>query len=368
MKNKLDIIALNDWGLGNINKPLIISGPCSAETEEQVLETALQLKANGINIYRAGIWKPRTKPGSFEGVGSKGLAWLTKVKKETEMLVCTEVANAKHVKEALDAEIDILWIGARTTANPFAVQDIADALQGVNIPIFIKNPINPDVDLWEGAVERIYKAGIRRIGVIHRGFSSYEHSIFRNVPQWQIAIDLKRRIPNIVTINDPSHIGGKRSLIHSISQKAMDLDFDGLMIESHIEPDNAWSDAKQQVTPGALNDILNSIIIRDAKTDGAFLDTLENLRLQIDKIDDNIMDLLQNRMTISSDIGKYKKENNMTILQQDRWVDLLEKNKNKGESRELSKEFISKVYKIIHQESINSQTKIMNQQNKKDKY
>ena len=361
MKNKLELIGLENWGLENTEKPLVISGPCSAETEEQVLETARRLKSIGVNIYRAGIWKPRTKPGCFEGVGSRGLKWLEQVKKQTNMQVCTEVANAKHVEEALKSKIDILWIGARTSANPFAVQEIADAIQGEKIPILIKNPINPDIDLWEGAIERIYKAGINRIGAIHRGFSSYEHSIYRNIPQWQLAIDIKRRIPNLVMINDPSHIGGKRDLIQSISQKAMDLNFDGLMIESHIEPDLAWSDAKQQVTPEALKLILDTIIIRDANTAGAFLDTLENLRHKIDKVDDNIMDLLQDRMSISSDIGKYKKENNMTILQQDRWSDLLEKNKIKGSKRELTKAFISKVYKAIHQESINKQNEIMNQ-------
>ena len=360
MKNKLELISLENWGLKNIKKPLVISGPCSAETEEQVLKTALQLKSIGVNIYRAGIWKPRTKPGSFEGIGSQGLKWLEEVKKQTNMQVCTEVANAKHVEEALKSKIDILWIGARTSANPFAVQEIADAIRGEDLPILIKNPVNPDIDLWEGAIERIYKAGIDRIGAIHRGFSSYEHSIYRNIPQWQLAIDIKRRIPNLVMINDPSHIGGKRGLIQSISQKAMDLNFDGLMIESHIDPDHAWSDAKQQITPDVLKIILESIIIRDANTAGAFLDTLENLRHKIDKIDDNIMDLLQDRMNISADIGKYKKENNMTILQQDRWSDLLEKNKIKGSKRKLTKAFISKVYKAIHQESINKQNEIMN--------
>jgi chorismate mutase len=360
MKDKLQLVELGSWGLENIEKPLIISGPCSAETEEQVLETARQLKKIGVNIYRAGIWKPRTKPGSFEGVGSEALQWLKKVKEETGMLVCTEVANVKHVHEALQAGVDILWIGARTTANPFAIQEIADALQTVNIPVLIKNPVNPDIDLWEGAIERIYKAGIRRIGAIHRGFSSYEHSIYRNIPQWQLAIDIQRRVPNLLMINDPSHIGGKRELIQPISQKAMDLNFDGLMIESHINPDKAWSDAKQQITPETLNLILNSIVIRDPLPEGAFLDTLENLRHKIDKIDDELMALLQERMKVSVEIGKYKKENNITILQQGRWNSLLKNHKIKGRKWNLTEEFVSKIYKAIHQESINKQTDVMN--------
>ncbi len=360
MSTELNITELKNWGLPNSDKPIVISGPCSAETEEQVLETARQLKKIGVTIYRAGIWKPRTKPGSFEGVGSKGLKWLKKVKTETGMLVSTEVANVKHVYEALRSGIDIIWIGARTSANPFAMQEIADALEGVDIPVLIKNPVNPDVDLWEGAVQRIYKAGIRKIGVIHRGFSSYEHSIYRNIPQWQLAIDIKRRLPNIVMINDPSHIGGKRELIQPISQKAMDLNFDGLMIESHIDPDNAWSDAKQQITPETLNIMLESIVIRDVSPDNASLDTLENLRHKIDKIDDELMDLLQQRMKVSVNIGNYKKENNMTILQQGRWSSLLQNHKNKGRKRDLSEDFISKVYKAIHQESINKQTEVMN--------
>jgi chorismate mutase len=360
MDKELNITELKDWGLPNTGKPLIISGPCSAETEEQVMETARQLKKIGVNIYRAGIWKPRTRPGSFEGVGSQGLKWLKKVKAETGMLISTEVANVKHVYEALRSGIDIIWIGARTSANPFAMQEIADALEGVDIPVLIKNPVNPDVELWIGAIERINKAGITKIGAIHRGFSSYEHSIYRNIPQWQLAIDLKRKLPNLPIINDPSHIGGKRELIQPISQKAMDLNFDGLMIESHIDPDKAWSDAKQQITPETLNIILESIVIRDANPNNTSLDTLENLRYKIDKIDDDVMDLLQKRMAVSVDIGKYKKENNMTILQQSRWNNILQNSKQKGLKKDLAPEFISKIYKAIHQESINKQTNVMN--------
>ncbi len=363
MGKELNILKLQDWGLSNYEKPLIISGPCSAETEVQVLETARQLKRINVNIYRAGIWKPRTRPGSFEGVGSQGLKWLKKVKEETGMLIATEVANVKHVHEALASGIDILWIGARTSANPFAVQDIADALEGIDIPVLIKNPINPDVELWIGAIERINKAGITKIGAIHRGFSSYEHTIYRNIPQWQLAIELQRKLPNLPIINDPSHIGGKRDLIQPISQKAMDLNFDGLMIESHIDPDNAWSDAKQQITPETLRLLLENIVIRDVHPENASLDTLDDLRHKIDKIDDDLMDLLQERMKISVNIGNYKKENNMIILQQGRWGEILLKNKIEGEKRDLTSEFILKVYKAIHQESINKQTAVMNKNN-----
>ena len=360
MKKELDIWPLSSWGLSTIDKPLVISGPCSAETEEQVLQTARELHLQGIGIFRAGIWKPRTRPGSFEGVGDIGLEWLQKVKKETKMLVATEIATPKHIERALDFGIDIFWVGARTTANPFAIQEIADCLQGVDIPVLIKNPINPDVELWIGAIERINKAGINRIGAIHRGFSSYEHSIYRNHPQWQLAIELQRRLPQLPLINDPSHIGGKRDLIQSIAQKAMDLNFDGLMIESHINPDKAWSDAKQQITPKQLSAILDNIVIRDVSPEGVTLETLEEFRYKIDKIDDDFMDLLQKRMEISEEIGKYKKQNNMTILQAGRWAYLLEKNRKKGQKRDLNPEFIFKLYKAIHQESINKQNKIMN--------
>jgi len=338
-----------------------MSGPCSAETEEQVMTTANALKKNGVNIYRAGIWKPRTRPGSFEGIGSEGLPWLQRVQKETGMLVATEVANVKHVYEALRAGVDILWIGARSSANPFAIQEIADALKGMDIPVFVKNPINPDADLWMGAIERLYDAGIKRIGAIHRGFSSYDKSIYRNNPLWQIPIDLKRKIPNIPIICDPSHIGGKRELLQSISQKAMDLNFEGLMIESHCDPDNAWSDAKQQITPQSLDVLLESLIIRTVQPEGISLNTLEDLRYRIDKIDNELMDLVQQRMGLSEDIGHYKKNNNMTILQQTRWEEILDKNIKKGEKRDLSPAFILKMFKAIHQESINKQTSIMNQ-------
>lgn len=360
MNKNLNILNIKDWGLPNANKPLIISGPCSAETEKQVLETAQQLKNIGITIFRAGIWKPRTRPGSFEGVGDKGLEWLKKVKEETGMLVTTEVANIKHINKALNAGIDILWIGARTTTNPFAIQEIADALKGIDIPVLIKNPVNPDVDLWVGAIERINKAGIKRIGAVHRGFSSYDNSIYRNIPQWQICIDLQREIPELLMINDPSHISGKPELIYPISQKAMDLNFDGLMIESHINPSKALSDAKQQITPNTLKELINSIIIRDVSPNNASIDSLENLRHQIDNVDDDLLDLLKQRMDISANIGQYKKENNMTILQHNRWNEILQRNISKGLENNLNEDFVSKIYKVIHQESINKQTSIMN--------
>jgi len=359
-KMENQIKKLLDWGINYEEKPLIISGPCSAETEEQVLRTAHELSQNGISIYRAGIWKPRTRPNSFEGVGSIGLGWLKKVKQETGMLISTEVANVKHVYEALKAGIDILWIGARTTANPFAVQEIADALEGIDIPVLIKNPVNPDVELWIGAIERFQKAGISRIGVIHRGFSSYEHSIYRNTPQWQIPIELKRRMPEVPIFCDPSHISGKRELLKEISQKALDLDFEGLMIESHINPDDAWSDAKQQLTPSDLNEMIKHLILRQAQPNGVSLNTLDDLRFKIDKYDQELLEIIENRMKAAQEIGVYKKENNMTILQAGRWDEILEKSIQAGKEHELSKEFISTVFKAIHQESINKQTAILN--------
>ena len=285
-------------------RPLVIAGPCSAETEDQVLETAKELAAQGIKIFRAGIWKPRTKPGGFEGVGSIGLPWLKRVKEETGMYVSTEVANQYHVFEALKYGVDILWIGARTAANPFSMQEIADALKGVDIPILIKNPVNPDLELWIGAVERIYNAGIRKIGVIHRGFSAYDKRIYRNLPQWHIPIELRRRFPNIPIICDPSHIGGKRDLIAPLSQQAMDLGFDGLIIESHCNPDCTWSDASQQVTPDVLAYILDMLIIRETSQS---TENLNELRRQIDELDNQLLDLLAKRMRISREIGLYKK-------------------------------------------------------------
>lgn len=349
------------WGLDNPDRPLIIAGPCSAESEEQVLDTARQLKAMNIQIYRAGIWKPRTRPNSFEGVGSIGLEWLKLVQKEVGMKVSTEVANVKHVYEALRFGVDIIWIGARTSANPFAMQEIADALKGVDIPVLVKNPVNPDVDLWMGAIERIQGAGISRVGAIHRGFSTFDKTRYRNAPQWQLPIELRRKMPDIPMIVDPSHIGGRRDILQEISQKALDLNYDGMIIETHCNPDKAWSDAKQQITPAELGKLIGKLVLRSRDSDNeAFLHNLEDLRLQIDKFDDEILTILQERMKVAEKIGEYKKANNITILQPDRWQAILDKVLEKGKNRNLSDEFLANLFKAIHQESINKQTRIMN--------
>lgn len=343
-------------------RPLIISGPCSAETEDQIIETASRLKKTGkVDAFRAGIWKPRTRPGSFEGVGTKALNWLMQAKKITGLPVAAEVATAKQVEDALHFDIDILWIGARTTVNPFSVQEVADALRGANVPVLIKNPINPDLELWVGAVERVAKAGIKNIGLIHRGFSSYGNTEYRNAPMWHMAIEMKRRNPGMMIINDPSHISGNRTLLQSVAQKAIDLDFDGIMIESHIDPDKAWSDAKQQITPERLAEILDAIKWRHETTDQKeFVVALEKLREQINHVDDELMQLLGQRMKIADKIGEYKKENNITILQTNRWNEILERASKKGEVLGLSKEFITKYYDAVHMESINHQNNIMN--------
>lgn len=338
-------------------RPIVIAGPCSAETEEQVMDTAKQLAKNGIKIYRAGIWKPRTKPGGFEGVGEIGLPWLQKVKEETGMYVSTEVATAKHVEAALKAGIDILWVGARTSANPFAVQEIADSLKGVDIPVLIKNPVNPDLDLWIGAIERIYNAGIRKLGAIHRGFSSYDKKIYRNLPQWHLPIELHRRLPNIPIICDPSHIGGRRELIASISQQAMDLSFDGLIIESHICPDKAWSDASQQITPDILQFIINKLVIREGVQT---TESLADLRLQIDNIDNDLLEMLSKRMRISREIGTFKKEHNMPVLQANRYDEIMQKRVILGESMGMSPEFVTKILEAIHEESVRQQIDVIN--------
>ena len=338
-------------------RPLVIAGPCSAETEEQVLETAKQLAAQGIKIFRAGIWKPRTKPGGFEGVGTVGLPWLKRVKEETGMYVATEVANQYHVFEALKYGVDILWIGARTAANPFSMQEIADALKGVDIPIFIKNPVNPDLELWIGAVERIYNAGIRKIGVIHRGFSAYDKRIYRNLPQWHIPIELRRRFPNLPIICDPSHIGGKRDLIAPLSQQAIDLGFDGLIIESHCNPDNAWSDASQQVKPDVLAYILDMLIVRETSQS---TENLNELRRQIDELDNQLLDLLAKRMRVSREIGQYKKEHDMPVLQTARYDEILSKRVSQAQDMDMDGEFMQTILAAIHEESIRQQMVIIN--------
>jgi chorismate mutase len=337
-------------------RPLIITGPCSAESEEQVLETAHSIAAKGIRMFRAGIWKPRTKPGGFEGVGEIGLQWLKRVKKETGMYIATEVATREHVFEALKAGIDLFWIGARTTVNPFAVQEIADSLKGIDIPILIKNPVNPDLELWIGAIERIYSAGIRRIGVIHRGFSSYDKKIYRNLPLWHIPIELRRRMPELPIFCDPSHIGGKRELIVPLAQQAMDLSFDGLIIESHCNPDAAWSDKEQQISPDVLDYVLNLLVIRDVVRT---TENLSELRRQIDNIDEQLLELLAKRMRISREIGVYKKEHNMPVLQSPRYSEILEKRSRMGENMELNPDFVSEILKDIHEESVRQQMIIM---------
>ena len=343
-------------------RPLIISGPCSAETEAQVVETAVRLHKTGkVDMLRAGIWKPRTRPGSFEGVGTKGLPWLQKAKQLTGMPVTVEVATGKQVEDALHFDVDILWIGARTTVNPFSVQDVADALRGVDIPVLIKNPINPDLELWTGAVERVAKAGIKQLGLIHRGFSSYGNTEYRNAPMWHLAIEMKRRNPGLMMINDPSHICGRRDILQEVAQKAIDLDYDGLIIESHIDPDNAWSDAKQQITPEVLGEMLSNIRWRKEDISSEeFHATMEKLRQQINHLDDELLQILGQRMKVADEIGKYKKANNITILQTNRWNAILERAFIKGEKLGLSQEFITKYFDAVHMESINHQNKIMN--------
>ncbi|MFV0467839.1 MAG: chorismate mutase [Dysgonomonas sp.] len=338
-------------------RPLVIAGPCSAETEEQVMRTATALAADGIKILRAGIWKPRTKPGGFEGVGSEGLAWLKTVKKETGMYVSTEVATEKHVYEALKYGIDLLWVGARTTANPFAVQEIADALKGVDIPVLVKNPVNPDLELWIGALERLSNAGLKKIGAIHRGFSSFDKKVYRNLPLWHIPIELKRRYPNLPIICDPSHIGGKRDLIQPLCQQAMDLNFEGLIVETHCNPDEAWSDASQQVTPARLKEILAHLVIRDGVKRST--EDLSGLRRQIDDLDDQLLELLAKRMRISREIGTFKKENNLTIVQTERYDEILTKRIAQAEEMGMNPEFMRVVLESIHDESVRQQIEIL---------
>jgi chorismate mutase len=338
-------------------RPIVIAGPCSAETEEQVMETAQQLAMKGCHNFRAGVWKPRTKPGGFEGNGEKALPWLQRVKKETGMLVSTEVATPEHVELALKYDVDILWIGARTSANPFAMQALADSLKGVDVPVLVKNPVNPDLELWIGALERINQAGIKRLGAIHRGFSSFDKKIYRNLPMWQIPIELKRRIPNLPIINDPSHIGGRRELIAPLCQQAMDLGFEGLIVESHCSPDEAWSDAKQQVTPEVLDYILSLLVIRDH---ASTVEGIQNLRKQIDEIDNELMNMLAKRMRVCREIGQYKKENNMTVLQTSRYSEILDKRGAQGALCGISAESVKSIFEVIHKESVRQQLDIIN--------
>ncbi len=338
-------------------RPMVIAGPCSAETEEQVLDTARQLSNNGVKIFRAGVWKPRTKPGGFEGVGIEALPWLQRVKAETGMLLATEVATPEHVEAALQAGIDILWVGARTTANPFSVQSIADALKGTDVPVLVKNPVNPDIELWTGALLRINSAGITRLGAIHRGFSSVDSKLYRNPPMWHLPIELKRRFPALPLICDPSHMGGRRDLIAPLSQQAMDLGFEGLMIESHCNPDCAWSDAKQQVLPEVLDFILDRLVVREEME---VTESISQLRKQIDELDNQLMDLLTKRMRVSREIAEYKKLHNMTVVQTTRYSEILDKRATQGSLCGMSPDFIRDIYEHIHEESVRQQLEIMN--------
>ena len=357
MENRKELRTwLDNFGLDH---PIVIAGPCSAETEDQVLKIAHQLKDTDTNVLRAGIWKPRTRPGNFEGVGTKGLKWLQRAKEETGLLITTEVANSSHVEAAMKHDVDILWIGARTTVSPFIVQDIADALKGTDKPVLIKNPVNPDLSLWLGAVERIYTSGVKNIGVIHRGFSTYEKTNYRNNPEWQLPIELQNKFPDLPLILDPSHIAGKRDIIFDLCQTALDLNYDGLMVETHYDPDNAWSDAAQQITPAALDKITQDLKIRKKTDDDAeYRNKINTLRTQIDVVDQQLIQTLSKRMTIADSIGKLKKANNVAVLQTRRWNEILGKMILQGEEKGLSEEFILKVFKAIHLESITHQEKI----------
>jgi chorismate mutase len=357
MENKKEMRNwLNEF---NLSHPIVIAGPCSAETEEQVLKIAHELKDSDVSIFRAGIWKPRTRPGGFEGVGEIGLKWLKKVKEQTGLLTAIEVANANHVKLALEYDVDVLWIGARTTVNPFSVQEIADALNGTDKIVLLKNPVNPDLSLWIGGLERLYKANIKKLGVIHRGFSTYEKTNYRNNPQWQIAIDFQNRFPDVPLINDPSHITGDRERIYEVSQEALDLNFDGLIIETHIDPDNAWSDAAQQVRPTKLKEIITQLTIRKVTDESEeYQKNLQKLRNKINVLDDKIIEVLGERMQIASKIGALKKEQNVAVLQNSRWNEILDKMVTKAKTSELSENFVVHIFKAIHEESIAKQEKV----------
>ena len=353
----LDLTPITEWGYFTLPRPMVIAGPCSAESEEQIMETAKGLNEVGIHVFRAGIWKPRTHPGCFEGVGTPGLKWLQKVKAEYGMKVATEVASEKHVYECLKYGVDLVWIGARTTANPFLVQEIADALRDTDIPVLVKNPVNPDLELWIGGLQRINNAGIKRIAAVHRGFTSYGKSMYRNLPLWHIPIELRRRIPNLPIFGDPSHIGGQRELIAPLCQQAMDLGFDGLIVESHCSPDEAWSDARQQVTPDVLDFILDKLTIRkSAET----TESLEALRKQIDECDNQLLELLAKRMRICREIGTYKKEHNLTVVQTARYTEILDKRGAQATLCGMSNSFIRDVFEHIHEESVAQQIEILN--------
>ncbi len=340
--------------------PFLIAGPCSAETPEQLLDTARQLAPQGIDLFRAGIWKPRTRPGAFEGLGAKALPWLRDVKAETGLKTTIEVANGNQVYEALKFGVDVLWVGARSTVNPFSVQEISDALQGVDVPVLVKNPVNPELELWIGALERIAKAGVARLGAVHRGFSTYSKSRFRNAPYWELPIELKRRMPDLPLICDNSHICGNRDDLAEIAQQALDLQYDGLMTEVHCSPDEAWSDARQQVTPFRYQEIVRSLMVRRESTDDSgFSDNLEQIRHKIDEIDLEMLNLMARRMRLAEDIGRIKRKNNIAILQTARWNEILERGFAQGRERNLSEAFVEKFLNAVHQESIAHQKSVM---------
>lgn len=358
---KLDIVPLYEWGMFTEPKPSVVAGPCSAESEEQVMETAKGLKELGINVLRAGIWKPRTHPGCFEGIGPEGLKWMQKARNEYGLKIATEVASEKHVAECMKHGIDLVWIGARTTANPFLVQEIADALKGTDIPVLVKNPVNADLDLWIGALERLNLAGIKKLGVIHRGFSTFDKIQYRNDPQWQVAIELRSRYPELPFFVDPSHMGGSRDYILEISQRSLDLGFEGLMIESHCNPSVALSDAKQQLTPAELKDLLyNQIVVRDKDSDSPeWRENIDQLRVKIDVIDENILYALGSRMNVSRQIGEYKKSSNVAIIQPARWDALIGKVVEKGKEYGLPEKFLNDVFNAIHEASVEIQNEII---------
>ena len=360
MNSNTRFLPLSEWGF-NFSHPLIIAGPCSVETPEQVQQTAIALKQRGAQMLRGGIWKPRTRPGTFQGIGREGLQWLRDAGIASGLYTCVEVASPRHVEDALTAKIDVIWLGARTTVNPFLVQEIADALAGVNIPVLIKNPINPELELWLGAIERIERAGIKRIAAVHRGFSTFEKTIYRNPPNWEIPIELRRRFNELPLLCDPSHICGKRDMIASVCQTALDLSFDGLMIESHINPPQAWSDNEQQLTPEELGKLLAGLVLRNITVDDVvFNSLLEKLRHRIDQVDADILNLMAERMHVAREIGQYKKEHNMTIFQLKRWEEILRTRTQLGVEQELTPEFVAKMYELIHSESIYHQTQVMN--------
>ena len=362
MTHELDIIPGTEWGFFTLPRPMCIAGPCSAETEEQVMETARGLSEFGIHVFRAGIWKPRTHPGSFEGVGVTGLKWLNKVKESYGMKVCTEVATEKHVLECIKYGVDIIWIGARTSTNPFLMQEIADALSGTDIPVLVKNPVNPDLDLWVGALERLNRAGIRKLGVVHRGFSTSASIPYRNDPGWKIAIELRTRYPQMAFFADPSHMAGDRRYLQELSQRAMDLGLDGLMVESHCDPSCAWSDARQQLTPQDLRTLLESLVIREnSSEDKNYKEGIDTLRARIDVIDEQLLTLLQERMEVSRSIGRYKKEHNVAILQAVRWEQILSDMVKRADAMDISREAVLAIMTAIHDESVRVQNKILEQ-------